>query len=226
METKAEIINSILQEPFPDSMIKQREGAGRKTFDYIPAGNVIQRVIQATDNRFSWYVESSVYHPEREAQKKGRDGSEFTKVFPAFWCVTGTLTIEGLGSKSGVGTQVEENEDSVKGAETDAFKRAAVKHGVCLDLYIKDDNAGRDWAYEFADRCKRLGFTGSRSRLCGILVGKEKPTLSDYAAAVGKSAASWAGAISRVSVPDLEPATEEDRRLVEEARQHVAGGSK
>jgi hypothetical protein len=113
----------LLTQPFPAESIRQRQGAGRNVFDYVQAGDVIARVIQATDNEFGWTVDSVELIHQNEA---------------ALWVVRGTLTIAGLGSRDGIGTDLALNGDSIKSAETDAFKRAAVKFGVALHLYTDD----------------------------------------------------------------------------------------
>ena len=57
------------------------------------------------------------------------------------WLVHGTLTVDTLGSRSGVGTHPADGVEAAKAAETDAFKRAALKFGVGLHLY-EDDASG------------------------------------------------------------------------------------
>lgn len=194
-----------LMEPFPESRIRQREGAGRKVFDYVNAGDVIDKVIKATENVYGWEVLSSAYYAERTVTRTARDGKEYQKTFPAFWSVHGRLTLQDLGSRDGIGTQVEENEDSLKGAETDALKRAAVKFGVALNLYLKDDEGPTAWAEEFADRCARMGYTGSNTALCKRLVRKEEIKALDYAAAMKLTAAEWNTAIGSVAPMQAPP---------------------
>jgi len=113
----------LLTQPFDPVTIRQRPGSGRNVFDYVPGGDVIARVIQATDNTFGWTVD----HVELIQQSSA-----------AYWLVRGTLTIPELGSRQGLGTHPADSVDSVKAAETDAFKRAAVKFGVALHLYTDD----------------------------------------------------------------------------------------
>lgn len=113
---------SRLTEPFDRGQIKQREGARGKMLDYVGSGDIIKHVIDCTENNYDWVVARL----ELLSDAKG-----------AFWFCLGTLTIPGLGTRSGAGTSRVENEDSPKSAETDAYKRAAVKFGVALDLYLK-----------------------------------------------------------------------------------------
>jgi len=113
----------LLARPFDPETIRQRPGSGRNVFDYVPGGDVIARVIQATDNTFGWTVD----HIELIQQNSA-----------AYWVVRGTLTIPELGSRQGLGTHPAESVEAPKAAETDAFKRAAVKFGVALHLYTDD----------------------------------------------------------------------------------------
>jgi len=120
----------LLARPFAAETIRQRPGANRTIVDYIPAGDVIARVIQATDNEFGWTVDSVELIEQNGA---------------AYWLVRGTLTVPDLGSRDGIGTDAATSVDSVKAAETDAFKRAAVKFGVALHLYTEDPSVnGKD----------------------------------------------------------------------------------
>jgi hypothetical protein len=54
------------------------------------------------------------------------------------WFVRRTLTIAGLGSRDGIGTDLALSVGRVEAAETDAGKRAAVEFGVALHLYTDD----------------------------------------------------------------------------------------
>ncbi len=104
----------LLARPFDPETIRQRPGSGRNVFDYLPGGDVIARVIQATDNAFGWTVD----HVELIHQNNA-----------AYWLVRCTLTIPELGSRQGLGTHPADTVDSVKAAETDAFKRAGLSAG-------------------------------------------------------------------------------------------------
>lgn len=112
----------LLTQPFNRDQVRQREGAGRRMLDYVSSGDIIHRVIEATDNSYDWTVVKLEFVNDGKA---------------AYWLCQGILTIPTLGSRSGAGSARLENEDSPKSAETDAFKRAAVKFGVALDLYFK-----------------------------------------------------------------------------------------
>lgn len=114
-----------LLEPFDPSCIKQRPGVGRSVFDYVPGGDVIARIIEASDNEFEWTVVSLEL---------------VTTDDKPYWVIRGSLSVPGLGSRDGVGTHPAEGVDAAKAAETDALKRAAVKFGVALHLYTDEVN--------------------------------------------------------------------------------------
>lgn len=114
----------MLAAPFPPELVRQRPGSGRNTFDYVSGADVIKRVIDATGGHFTWSVTSI-----QMVQEQSGHGC---------WLVRGTLTIPELGSRDGIGTHPAEGIDAAKAAETDAFKRAAVKFGVALSLYLDE----------------------------------------------------------------------------------------
>lgn len=115
----------LLIAPFPREQIKQREGPGGVLLDYVEFGDVGRRLIEATKGvGFSWEVLSISLYVDAKSVTHHR--------------AHGRLTIPGLGSRDGIGTHPNYDGESPKVAETDAFKRAAVKFGVALDLYDKD----------------------------------------------------------------------------------------
>lgn len=111
----------VLSLPFAPHQIKQRKGSNGKTYDYVSGGDVIKRLMEATDDVFDW-------HLRRLELVASKDG-------PAFWLAEGTLTLPNLGSRDGVGTHPAFDLESPKSAETDALKRAAKNFGVALHLY-------------------------------------------------------------------------------------------
>lgn len=126
--TTAKEISDALRVPFPDTAIEKKQGKS-----YIGHEVIRERVIDATDNRFDWHLASMEYR--NDGAIKARGNGEV----PLVCVATGTLTIPGLGSRTGIGVQVIEfggGEDSAyKGAESDAFKRAAMAFGCGLQLY-------------------------------------------------------------------------------------------
>ncbi len=122
-----------LGKPFPPQAVKQRQGGGNRMLSYISGDTVIRRL---NDVAKSWdfRIVSSEWTTMRQR------GAEV----PMFM-VTGELTIPGLGTRSGIGVQmINDNggEDLVKGAQTDALKKAAVSFGVGIELYGPDLEAG------------------------------------------------------------------------------------
>lgn len=131
--THPQAILERLGKPFPREAIKQRRaGNSSKPLDYVEGHTVIRRLNAATGGKWSWSIKSFEFRP----LPKTSNGNEQSLVV-----VTGELTIDGLGTRAGIGVQkVTENggEDLVKGASTDALKKAATMFGVALDLYGDD----------------------------------------------------------------------------------------
>ena len=123
-------ISKALGEPFPRSAIKHRTGGGGKSLAYVEGHTVIHRLNDATGN--SWSLEV-------------RSIDSFTLGARTLLRAHVALTIPGLGTREHIGVQaVEERggEDLVKGAITDALKKAATLFGVGLELYGPDYEAG------------------------------------------------------------------------------------
>lgn len=123
--TEPHTILEKLGEPFPRNAIKSREGAGRKRFDYVEAHTVIHRL-----NTVAVAWDFRIVNVEWRSD---------------LLIVQGELTIPGLGTRTGFGVQkVAPNagEDLVKGASSDALKKAATLFGVALELYGPDYEAG------------------------------------------------------------------------------------
>lgn len=125
-----------LLEPFPQSDVEHKQNMA-----YIAHDKIRLRVIEATDNHFDWVVGPPDYRTDgvvrpRENKRTGEIS------IPPVMIVTGVLTIPGLGSRTGIGVQTLEagsGEDMYKGAESDAFKRAAMSFGVALKQLYTDD---------------------------------------------------------------------------------------
>ena len=123
---------NLLTTPFPADSVRQRkafaDGNSNKVFDYIKGGDIISRLLDATDNDYTWEV------TRLELVTHATKNSAVT-----FWVCEGKLTLPGLGTRSGIGTHQAQDLECPKAAETDAFKRAAVKFGVALQLYTDLD---------------------------------------------------------------------------------------
>lgn len=115
-------ITDILRRPFPKEAIKKRVIGGNRKADYVEGHTVILRLIEATENQFDVRVVN-------------------LNLGDTLVTATVELTIPGLGSRQHIGVQkVSANggEDLVKGAITDALKKAATLFGVALELYGDD----------------------------------------------------------------------------------------
>lgn len=117
-----------LMQPFPREAIKQRRGGGGRSLDYIEGHTVIRRLIHATGNEFDIDVLDLTWRDD-------------------LLLATVQLTIPGLGRRQHIGVQKVSaggGEDLVKGAVTDAIKKAATLFGVGLELYGPDYDADDD----------------------------------------------------------------------------------
>lgn len=122
------IDRELLVKPFERGQVRQRQGPGKTQLDYVSGADVIRRLLDATGNHYSWNVEKVELMPLGTG---------------TMWLVHGTLTLEGLGYRSGVGTHPADSVEAAKAAETDALKRAAVKFGIALHLYEDEAPQGR-----------------------------------------------------------------------------------
>jgi recombination DNA repair RAD52 pathway protein len=115
-----------LTKPFPLQAIKQRDGGGGRRFDYVETHTVIHRLNAATGNNWNFEVVSLEWRND-------------------VLLALGRLEIPGHGSRMGIGVQKVSaggGEDLVKGAASDALKKAATLFGVALELYGPDIEAG------------------------------------------------------------------------------------
>jgi hypothetical protein len=111
-----------LGKPFPREALKKRKGGGGKDLTYVEGHSVINRLNNATGNRWDFTVD--------RFETQG-------DLLMAFV----TLTLPGLGSRSHIGVQKfapNSGEDLAKGCITDALKKAATLFGVGIELYGDD----------------------------------------------------------------------------------------
>jgi hypothetical protein len=123
--------------PFPAEAVKQRLGGGGSRFSYVAGPDIIRRLTRATAGEWSWHIKSFEFRPLPPLTDR-RTGELREQ---SLVVVMGELTIPGLGTRAGIGVQkVSEagGEDLVKGASTDALKKAATLFGVALELYGPD----------------------------------------------------------------------------------------
>lgn len=125
-----------LSEHFPTQAVRQRRGGGNTVFDYVAGPDIIRRLIRATQGQWSWHIKTCEFRPLPPYRDRSGEMKEQSLVV-----VMGELTIPGLGTRAGIGVQkITEagGEDLVKGASTDALKKAATLFGVALELYGPD----------------------------------------------------------------------------------------
>jgi hypothetical protein len=118
-----------LTEPFPLSAHKHRQLQG-KSLTYVEGHTVIHRLNAATGNTWSLEVKRI------DTVQLNEDWRQVTAHV--------ALTIPGLGTREHIGIQDVhvKGADLVKGAVTDALKKAATLFGVGLELYGPDYEAG------------------------------------------------------------------------------------
>lgn len=115
-------VASLLKRPFAPTVIKQRQIAGRNV-DYVSIDAVVDRLNRAA---MDWHWQITDVRIITMPIKR-REGIADMPVAQ----VIGTLTINGLGSRQGIGTSpCEGTEDATKAAASDALKRAAYLFGV------------------------------------------------------------------------------------------------
>jgi recombination DNA repair RAD52 pathway protein len=127
-----------LQQPFPKSAIRQRQGGGGRMLDYIEGHTVIHRLNEVCD---SW---------DFAIVREWQEGNLLKAHV--------RLTLPGLGSREHIGVQkVSDNggEDLHKGAVTDALKKAATLFGVGLELYGPDYESAPQPARKTADETRK-----------------------------------------------------------------------
>ncbi len=120
----AEQIYELLGKPFKPEAIKSRKIAGRDAH-YLPIGAVIERLNRAC-NSWSFRI---VSHETITMMLNRRPEPRETPVF----VVTGELEIPELGVRQGLGVQAIDDgggEDLLKGASSDALKKAAQLFGL------------------------------------------------------------------------------------------------
>lgn len=139
-------ISAKLKKPFPRTAVKQRSQGG-KDFDYIEGHTAINRLIEATDNQFDVKVVGAPWE------------TTFGKSNNRALCVVVEVTIEGLGTRSGIGV-AELNSagsaDQLKGAVTDGMKKAASQFNMAAELYGEDYEAVANLREKFSQVSKLL----------------------------------------------------------------------
>jgi hypothetical protein len=126
-----------LTKPFPRDALMTRTVQG-KGFTYVQGHSVINRLNAATGNCWDFEILDTQTREVEIAAKP-----EYNKPGRIDLLITARvrLTLPGLGSREHVGVQMVSpgsGEDLVKGAVTDALKKAASLFGVGIELYGED----------------------------------------------------------------------------------------
>lgn len=190
--TNAKAISDRLREPFPESVIEHKQGKS-----YIGHEHIRERVIDATDNAFDWHVASIDYRIDGAIRARSSGD------VPPVMIVTGTLTIHGLGSRTGMGVQVIEagaGEDTYKAAESDAFKRAAMAFGCGLQLYMNTPPAPRSSTRQHAPNPPAITPESTTAvdretfekDCAAAFISKDGPTLRQLVQRAGDDSNLWA----------------------------------
>jgi len=118
-----------LAAPFAPGVVKQREGPGGKTLDYIDARDVMDR-LDAVIGPGNW-------QDEYEIGVNGEWICTLSIYIRAEWVGKSGAGVNRALTEKEKGSKFEEdaNRKNIKGGASDAFKRAAVKWGIARYLY-------------------------------------------------------------------------------------------
>lgn len=129
-ETPVDVDIDVLYREFPAQAIKERTVGGGRRLSYVEGHSVIHRLNEATGNRWDLVVRAI------DVMQIGTQTVVRAHV---------ALTLPGLGTREHIGVQAvadRSGEDLVKGAVTDALKKASTLFGVGLHLYGPDYESG------------------------------------------------------------------------------------
>ena len=135
----------VLEREIPKDWIRYKDVGNGVERPYVPGWRLQQLVDEATDGRYIWEILGIHYRKANDRVMKPRRGENGTATpvpQPPYVVVVGRLTIPGIGTRVGIGTDVLwDSEDATgqsnafKAAATDAFKVAAMKFGFARELY-------------------------------------------------------------------------------------------
>lgn len=119
-----------LERPFPNELLRTRKGRFGQTFTYVEGAEYVRRLNEAFEGEWSFEI---VEHAVRDGEV----------------VVIGKLTVGGVTKMSFGGSSITVSRDGevisiaddLKGAATDALKKAASLLGVGLHLYSSDQPA-------------------------------------------------------------------------------------
>jgi len=178
----------------PKHLIKKRPGKGGKTFSYVPHGYVTAKLNQAFGFDWDWEIipqANGDMFKYLEAETGTDYKGEEYELRPASVIVHGRLTVrvrdpDNLKQIIAEITKSSTGEKEVikgmtwggliKSAESDAFKKAASRLGIALDLYWQDMD--EDYLYNFVGevnerRVEMRGFVDA-----AVTEGKDKDEIA------------------------------------------------
>ena len=133
----------ILERPFDEHELEQKDVGRGRSFTYVKTHSVIERLNQATGYNWSEKIVSETW-TTIPARRKA-DNGEYAEFEQRVHIVAIELSIPGLGTRVGYGTQeIETNAGAdviAKGAASDALKKAASHFGV--GLYLPQGSASQ-----------------------------------------------------------------------------------
>jgi len=197
---------AILQGRTPKSVIKTRPGKGKKTFSYVPHGYVTSVLNKAFGFNWDWEIlpqengQMFLVLPQIMGPDRYNEGKE-CQWRPGSILVHGRLTVRLVDPRDvtrllATITKTATGEKEiirgmtwgglVKSAESDAFKKAATRLGIAIDLYWQDADA--DYIPAAEPPANKAEFIVRLGKELGI-------TVQDALSKLGKS-----------GLPDLEPA--------------------
>ncbi len=134
-----------LRKPFPaERVLKLPATNKRPELDYVSHADVTDRLLQV-DPEWSWewgVDDPATGRPSKELSLtredrvlRDREGQEFTHSEWALWMA---LKVNGV-TKRDVGYAPADKDEVLKHVVSDALRRCAMRFGVALDLWMKDD---------------------------------------------------------------------------------------
>lgn len=174
-----------LREPFPEGLVNQLPRTEKRPeLDYVSHAVVTDRLLQV-DPQWSWTW--GVDDPLTGRPSKALSLTTEPDGSVALWMA---LTVGGV-TRIDVGYAPKGKDEGLKHAVSDALRRAAMRHGVALDLWMKDradDTAGPAGPVVGCPQCGKplRERTGSRGTFIGCSGYPEcrftnEGTLADYA---------------------------------------------
>lgn len=197
---------SRLAEPFPEAAIRWRTGRAGMQFAYITARQVMDR-LDGVVGVGGW-------------------GDEYRVIDPAAWAVECRLTVLGV-TKADIGypnnPDREGEQEPLKAAYSDAFKRAAVRFGVGRFLY---DLGGKPATFQGQSPPPRGQQNGAAERQATLAERAQAPvnTPHDRQAGAGPAATMTATEPQLKAILAIGRAQGMDNAEIEERCQELYGG--